>query len=412
MSSVLLVQGTALALPLRDASVHCVVTSPPYYGLRDYGTGTWQGGEAACTHAVRLPATRTKQLASTTLGGGKATVGHAQEGYAGGCPRCGATRVDQQLGLEESVEAYLAAMVQVFREVWRVLRPEGTCWVNIGDAMRDKQLQGIPWRLAFAMQADGWILRADIIWDKPSCMPESVQDRPTRSHEYVFLFSKQAHYHYDAEAIKEASVMSIQPSPQPSGTYSAASGRYDHGIHWSGGYVTGATRNARTVWRIASEPFSGSHFATFPPALVRRCLLAGAPSQVCRQCGAPYQRPRERTEQIAHHNGSRFDVGKSAHHGHAQNGVRYVSTAGEPQPTCACAAGTKPATVLDPFCGSGTTILVARELGHHAIGVDLSLAYLHDIARERLSLAALAAWQHGQAAPAVSYGDLPLFGGS
>jgi DNA modification methylase len=415
MSHVLLCQGTALQLPLRDASVHCCVTSPPYYGLRSYGIG------------------------------------------------------EGELGLESTPQAYIAAMVQVFQDVWRVLRPEGTLWLNMGDSysgswgnyhphsppgkhgqrlketsrwnrpaysdqaflpptatvqgLPAKNLLGMPWRLALALQAEGWILRSDIIWDKPSCMPESVQDRPTRSHEYVFLFSKQARYFYDAEAVREPT----QPDPRDALWHTARSGKsmVDHAYDAERGRTETKTqaegwvrmsnpngRNARTVWRIPSEPFSGAHFATFPSALVRHCLLAGAPTQVCAACGAPYRRIVERTTEVAtSHNGSRFDTGKSAHHGHVQHGVRYESRPGEPQLTCACAAGTQPCTVFDPFCGSGTTLLVARELGHHAVGIDLSAEYLRNIARVRLGLTALEEWQNGAAPRQDRFDDLPLFSG-
>ena len=255
MPNLLLCQGTALALPLRAASVHCCVTSPPYWNLRDYGTGTWQGGDAACTHVV--------------YGGGppesSSLDGAKQRGRSdttrSPCPRCGATRVDAQLGLEATPDAYVAAMVQVFREVWRVLHPTGVLFINMGDSYQDKQLQGIPWKVAFGLQADGWVLRSDVIWDKPSCMPESVQDRPTRSHEYVFLFSKQARYFYDAEAVKEPTDMAYLLSRNPHGRAQNATAKNTipgQGIKNNTSFNAAVTealpyRNLRTVWRIASE---------------------------------------------------------------------------------------------------------------------------------------------------------------
>lgn len=418
MSHVLLCQGTARALPLQDASVSCCVTSPPYFGLRRYDCGP---GE---------------------------------------------------LGLEATPDAYVAAMVQVFREVWRVLRPDGTLWLNMGDSyansgqtglnvysetstlgpqrngltpqnaawqrsrprqtlppgMAAKNLLGMPWRVALALQADGWILRSDIIWSKPSAMPESVQDRPTRSHEYVFLFSKQARYFYDAEAVKEPhsrdwtgaiGANNLKRSPQ---SWETATGQHRHMSSHQGivdAVPHPAGRNARTVWRIASEPFSGSHFATFPQALVRRCLLAGAPSQVCAACGAPWRREVERQllrEGYGQQSQDALGLLRPALSG-KQSMVRLgKGRAGDTQTrdygftcTCTCSAGTQPATILDPFCGSGTTLLVARELGHHAIGLDLSYPYLHDIARERLGLTALKAWQEGAAPRQDRFDDLPLF---
>jgi len=209
---------------LPDASVDCVVTSPPYWGLRDYGTGQWVGGDSDCEH--KLEAKRGERPRSG-LEGGLATV-EAATFYRDRCGKCGAERDDKQLGLEPTMEEYLANMLRVFGEVWRVLRPEGTLWLNMGDSYasgnrgrydvdaaegrehdrrprsaKDKELLGVPWRLAFALQDAGWKLRADNIWAKPNPMPESVRDRPTKSHEYVFLFSKQGRYYYDREAVRE-----------------------------------------------------------------------------------------------------------------------------------------------------------------------------------------------------------------
>jgi DNA modification methylase len=279
---------------LPDESVHCVVTSPPYWGLRDYGT-------------------------------------------------------PGQLGLEPTPDAYVAAMVAGFREVRRVLRQDGTCWVNLGDSygggasggsvfdngrtdgrpsyegdkprgrrqtqsgLKPKDLVGIPWRVAFALQADGWYLRSDIIWSKPNPMPESVTDRPTKAHEYVFLLTKNARYFYDAEAVREPAEYGRQE-----GRSAWVSGGENGDGHRSGG--NGASvrnpesgRNLRSVWQIATEPYPGAHFATFPQKLVEPCIKAGAPL----------------------------------------DGV-----------------------VLDPFAGSGTTGLVANRLGRRAILIDLSTDYL------------------------------------
>ena len=206
-------------------SVHCVVTSPPYWNLRDYGTAQWDGGDAACSHAKD----RTAGIASSTLNGGKATTNHQHEAsYRDTCGKCGARRVDRQIGLEATPEAYLATMVAVFREVKRVLRPDGTLWLNIGDSynanqgsgfngnagkgtasprvysgLAPKQLLMMPARLALALQADGWWVRSDIIWHKPNPMPESVTDRPTSAHEHVFLLTKSARYFYDATPLRE-----------------------------------------------------------------------------------------------------------------------------------------------------------------------------------------------------------------
>ena len=228
---------------LPDGIADMCVTSPPYYGLRDYGTGKWVGGDPNCPHR------RLSKYSDKTI------TGHAQEELKGNvgdaiyktvCPLCGAVREDKQIGLEETPEEYIDKLAKVFREVGRVLRNEGTLWVNIGDSYwgsgsrgwdftgklkkdvsrcqgsdlkydlsrvpkckgndgvyKDKDLIGIPWLLAFALRKDGWYLRQDIIWHKPNPMPESVKDRCTKSHEYIFLLSKQPHYYFDHESIQE-----------------------------------------------------------------------------------------------------------------------------------------------------------------------------------------------------------------
>ena len=246
---------------LPDQSVHTCVTSPPYFGLRDYG-------------------------------------------MAG------------QIGLEDTPDAFVARLVDVFREVKRVLRDDGTLWLNLGDSyagyhgnknaavptsavngwtngtnenkrgdkrpqdigLKHKDLIGIPWRVAFALQADGWYLRQDIIWHKPNPMPESVTDRCTKAHEYLFLLSKSARYYFDAEAIKEPATFGGGRG-QSSGDYSLGTGtRNDQGRHLSGGFANDTgTRNRRSVWTVATKPFAGAHFATFPPDLIEPCILAGSP---------------------------------------------------------------------------------------------------------------------------------------
>jgi DNA modification methylase len=284
---------------LPDASVHCCVTSPPYWGLRDYGN-------------------------------------------------------DGQIGLESTPEEYVARMVEVFREVRRVLREDGTCWVNLGDSyaattkttgrndngqrasapaswncryeyertkirtsgsLKPKDLVGIPWRVAFALQADGWWLRQDIIWHKPNPMPESVRDRCTKAHEYVFLLTKSERYYYDAEALSEPASTAgqiggftpnaaISSGRKPSGNMIPERGK---------AYVRPLTRNRRSVWTVTTKPYSGAHFAVMPRKLVEPCIKAGCPEG---------------------------------------------------------------GTVLDPFAGSGTTLAVAAELGRNAIGCELNPEYI------------------------------------
>src|SRR5690606_10187233 len=265
---------------LPDGVVHTCVTSPPYWGLRDYG-------------------------------------------------------VAGQIGLEPTPEKYVEKMVEVFREVRRVLRDDGTLWLNLGDSyaghtkagdkrfgnpefnknrpsraqtktpgksvppgLKPKDLVGIPWRVAFALQADGWYLRRDIIWHKPNAMPESVKDRPTAAHEYIFLMSKSPRYYYDADAIREPFSENSHPNFK-GGKF----GRSDSGIKAGviGGSFERAScgrhpkgRNKRTVWSIPTKPFKGAHFAVFPPDLIEPCILAGSPEKACPHWGAPWGRVTER----------------------------------------------------------------------------------------------------------------------
>ena len=291
-------QGDCLSIlreQFADESVQCCETSPPYWGLRDYG-------------------------------------------------------VEGQLGLEATPELYVAKMVEVFREVKRVLKADGTLWINLGDTystgsggnqteslkqqsnggtnmspreaykgLPTKNLVGIPWRVAFALQADGWYLRSDIIWHKPNPMPESVTDRCTKSHEYLFLLTKSERYYYDWEAIKEKGCDEVGTHRGGSLLKAAAGAKGDPMVQWHnhGGGIESllATgfRNKRTVWTIATEPYAEAHFATFPEALVTPCVLAG-------------------------------------------------SRMGD--------------TVFDPFVGSGTVVGVAERLGRNGVGTDLKWDYL------------------------------------
>lgn len=376
-----------------DESVDCVVTSPPYYGLRDYGTGTWIGGDPNCPHY------RTSKASELTATGHK---GMQEKGEAVGdaiyksvCPICGAVRKDEQIGLEETPEDYIERLVTLFREIRRVLKKEGTCWVNLGDSynstpsgntdkwieenrdriswrkmqkgeerpqqrkaglvkgLKPKDLIGIPWMFAFAMRADGWYLRQDIIWHKPNPMPEAVTDRCTKSHEYIFLFSKSQRYYFDYEAIMEEAVTQVDPrigkrveydgmrkgqegtgnrsfvplkvrygngtkaertheqgyAKKENGGHRDNSGGFDSEMVMKDGVVV---RNKRDVWSVQVRPNKEAHFATYPQMLIQPCILAGSP----------------------------------------QGGV-----------------------ILDPFMGSGTTGIVARKLGRKYVGIELNPEY-------------------------------------
>ena len=254
---------------LKTGSVQCVVTSPPYWGLRNYN-------------------------------------------------------VKDQIGLERTPEAYVEKMVAVFREVKRVLRDDGTCWLNLGDSFQDKQLVGMPWRVAFALQADGWYLRSDIIWSKPNPMPESVTDRPTKGHEYIFLLSKRPKYYYDADVIREkpesVGYAGMELNSNAPGWSWNPNEKGEKGHPLPGSWQDGTGRNKRTVWTVPTAPFPGAHFATFPPNLIEPSILAGCP----------------------------------------RGGV-----------------------VLDPFMGAGTTAIVALKNARHYIGIELNPEYAQ-MARDRI----------------------------
>lgn len=385
--------------------MHCVVTSPPYWGLRDYG-------------------------------------------------------VDGQIGLEASPELFVARMVEVFREVKRVLRKDGTCWVNLGDsynsnsgsgfdsnqtgnlerrkkcklekiipiALPSKNLVGIPWRVAFALQADGWFLRSDIIWAKPNPMPESVSDRPTKAHEYIFLLTKSAKYFYDSEAIKEGCSPATharvaQDLAAQVGSFRANGGNKTNGPmkavvagstrkiaesgqgKRNGSYEAAlclqvASRNKRTVWTVASAPYKEAHFATFPPDLIKPCILAGTSAKgCCALCGAPRVRVVEKVGNDRSHgaNGTKFQNGSTANRLAALRdssraaGGEYVQRAQTVDwvASCNCVDGkTVACTVLDPFGGSGTTGQVSLSLGRRAVLIELNAEYC-ELARRRTDVTPL-----------------------
>ena len=314
---------------LPAGSVHCCVTSPPFYGLRDYG--------------------------------------HAS-----------------QIGLESTPAEYIAQMVGVMAEVRRVLRDDGSLWLEVGDSysgsansgsahgLKPKDLIGIPWRLALALQADGWYLRADIIWHRNNPMPESVTDRPTKAHSYVFLLTKRARYFYDADAVREGYA-----------TDGVNGGMLSRGRIGPQGWQSGtpknpAGRNARSVWTINTRPFSGAHFAVMPEALPERCIKAGTSERgVCGDCGAPWERvvEKERAKDPNRHTG-RAAVGCSDRQDADQPRMIVTARTTGWAPTCSCDAGDpQPALCLDPFFGSGTTGKVARDLGRSYVGVELNPEY-------------------------------------
>lgn len=374
---------------VQPGSVQCVVTSPPYWGLRDYGTATWDGGDVKCAHK------QGRDGAGRADGNVDDRGQRNRDGIAALTRKvcqCGAIRVDSQLGLEATPDLFVASMVGVFADVWRVLADDGVCWLNLGDSyagswgnqgrtdkrgtqrhihgpmmqnlgsivhaedcdldddcscgglmrglypqrthtgswvkddptLKPKDLVGIPWRVAFALQAAGWYLRSDIIWSKPNPMPESVTDRPTKAHEYLFLLTKSARYYYNAEAIAEKAIRACEVYRPSETTMSRgqaiAAGRAMSGNALKDVLLVGESRNKRSVWTIATQPYPDAHFATFPEALVEPCILAG-------------------------------------------------SKEGD--------------LILDPFCGSGTAGAVAIRLQRDFVGIELNAAYV-ELARTRI----------------------------
>lgn len=381
-----IMQGDALSVlkTFPDECVDCCVTSPPYWGLRDYGTGKWVGGDENCKHRRE---TKNANPDWEIQSRGKVDNGVGDEIMKDECRICGAKRVDAQLGLEKTPEEYVQNMVSIFTEVKRILKNDGTLWLNLGDSyngypanvtrggklsgsnqharhlkesgyglaakeLKPKDLVGIPWMVAFALRSSGWYLRQDIIWHKPNPMPESVTDRCTKSHEYIFLLSKSTKYYYDAYAIKteikdttvqrmgrgvSADHKNINGAPgKPPHTMNSPRlniKAYDHrgtgdkkltghsgNFDRNGNLIGDGMANKKSVWTVTTKPFSEAHFATFPEDLIVDCIKAGCP----------------------------------------EGGI-----------------------VLDPFMGAGTTALVARKFNRNFIGIELNPEYIK-IAEKRL----------------------------
>jgi DNA modification methylase len=367
-------QGDCLDImpKLEAGSVQCVVTSPPYYGLRDYG-------------------------------------------------------VDGQIGLEDTPEAFVAKLVAAFQEVRRVLRDDGTVWLNLGDSyngsgkagsnpeyqakhtefgkpskeksrfgmptnikeLKPKDLIGIPWRVAFALQADGWWLRQDIIWHKPNPMPESVTDRCTKAHEYIFLLTKSAKYFYEAEAIREpqngtahSRGKGITPKSQPMGQGIKANNSF-HVATALWHESPDSKRNRRSVWTITTKPFKGAHFATFPLELPDICIKAGTSEKgCCPECGSPWVRLMDVSYRKHRKAGKWCDRGQDERgQNRSESQYKYgsatkIATTTGWRPTCTHNHEPVPSIVLDPFAGAGTVGVVAEKLGRAFVGIELNPEYV------------------------------------
>lgn len=512
ISKVLIINGNAIHLGLAEESVHCVVTSPPYYALRDYLTAQWVGGDETCEHTISRADADNKALFEERVSRGDRSA----------CLNCGALRVDQQLGLETVPdclgwargnmcgECYVCHTVQWARELRRVLRKDGTFWLNLGDSyvsdpakggsgtpngrngrgenyararrnglnkcemsgakLKPKDLYGIPWSVAFALREDGWYLRQGIVWAKGvsgqdtirenayeaamreglsaaaaqrvadavapyvgNCMPESVTDRCTKSHEDVFLFSKSARYYFDHFAILDE----FANGDYWIGRNQRKNGKDNLDRNDAGSFaVTGNSngRNRRSVWTINTQGFKGEHYAAFPSKLVEPCVLAGTSEKgCCPKCETQWVRVLQKTKKVAaNHKGSLFGAGKTGDREggeRTQAGERYESQFMGWQPSCKCygwetcgicgntepggrmdcghnicdecllkcekeeheancAMRPKPCTVLDPFSGTGTVGEVCVKFGRKYIGNELNQKYIK-LQQDRIGVAVI-----------------------
>lgn len=432
-----LYQGHAMEVlrALPDESVDCCVTSPPYWALRCYGTEDliW-GGNPACDHqwdsAPPPRGNRGRSESDIPNSPKQSGTGAAfNQRPSGSCAKCGAWK--GSLGQEPTPDLFVSNLKMIFHEVYRVLRPHGTLWLNIADSycatdkwggggtntgkhvvaadgsvaswgnrrdkrdsiagLKPKDLVGIPWMAAFALRADGWYLRSDIIWGKSVPMPESVKDRTTKAHEYVFLMSKNADYFYDWHAIatpaKHEGVLRSYNTPKKKARVINGTGSGNESDN-AGPVAVPAMVNARDVWMLGPEP-SGidEHFATMPLTLAKRCLLAGTSAKgCCDQCGAPWEKIIEKPS-ADHAADSETKFGEESTAGRLAmlrqaaraNGSEYANSPVFKgwRPSCECKdAGIRRPVVLDPFNGAATTGVAARELGCNYIGIDLNPKYL------------------------------------
>jgi len=343
-----LLQGNCLdkIQELDDNSIDCVVTSPPYWGLRDYGTAQWQGGDLNCSHAYGR---NTRGGLTQFQKNNKGSFGDEAIKSGQHCKLCGAKRIDEQFGLEPTYQEHIQNIVEIFRAMKPKLKDTATIWLNYGDSyaatvngtkvkdiknddrgfvdkpfstiqgvLKPKDLVMIPNRIAIALQDAGWYIRSEIIWHKPNPMPESVRDRPTSCHEKIWLITKSKKYYYDADSIREScTTFDTNIRDRDTTKLNNTPGRTRMGVLKKNNYTM---KNKRNVWTITTKPFKDAHFATFPKDLIEPCIKAGCP----------------------------------------EGGI-----------------------VLDPFGGSGTTGIVSKHLNRKAILIELNEEYIA-IAKKRI----------------------------
>lgn len=413
------------------------VTSPPYWGLRDYGIENeiWDD-PGNCDHYfnIKISPSRKRnkhnvknpnsfQYKSATI---KSAAFDSKETRI--CSKCNAWK--GSFGLEPTPELYIQHLVQIFREVKRTLRDDGTLWLNLGDTywggkgkvrpqdnkheiIKPKDLVGIPWMAAFALRADGWYLRQDIIWNKPNPMPESVTDRCTKSHEYIFLLTKSSKYFYDADSIKtetigksaiktpdgwdtgkrshgsfhkkgrEKGIKGYKHRGKGDKKLTGNSGNYDK----NGNLIGDGMANKRSVWTVTTKGYKEAHFATFPPELIIDCIKAGCPEEICEKCGQPKEKKLKKELVPTKKASKRCIIDKRDHiadpnsqgnnrqkDGHIPGLVNKTTIIG--YNTCSCGSKFVPGIVLDPFHGSGTTGIVSRKLNRNYIAIELNGEYI------------------------------------